>query len=99
MAATLADPSRMVDQEQQLRSSLGFPPHGAIAEISGAVAADYAASLMTATQNVPAAAVMGPRADGRYLVRAEDPSSLADLLASIPRPKGRMRIAVDPPRI
>ncbi len=99
-AAMRADPGRMVDEERRLRASLGFPPHGAIAEISGAVSEIYAAELMAATPELaPNALVMGPRADGRYLLRADDPEQLATILATVPRPKGRMRIAVDPPRI
>ena len=99
-AAMRADPSRMIDEEQALRETLGFPPHGAIAEISGAVADAYALDLGNAiADSSPGAMVMGPRADGRYLLRADDGEQLAALLESVPRPKGRMRIAVDPPRI
>jgi hypothetical protein len=90
----------MVDEERALRATLGFPPHGAIAEISGAAADEYAVELgAAAAATVPPAMVMGPRADGRYLLRADAPEQLAALLETVPRPKGRMRIAVDPPRI
>ncbi len=42
--------------------------------------------------------VLGPRSDGKYLIRADDPQQLADSLAATERPKQRIRIAVDPPR-
>jgi len=41
--------------------------------------------------------VMGPR-DNAWLVRAPDPETLSDLLASVDRPRGRLRIEVDPAR-
>ena len=43
-------------------------------------------------------AVAGP-ADGRYLVRAADADALGTALAAAPRPSGRVRIEVDPPRV
>lgn len=42
--------------------------------------------------------VLGPRSDGRYLVRTSDPETLAEALAGLERPKERVRVAVDPPR-
>jgi primosomal protein N' (replication factor Y) len=42
--------------------------------------------------------VLGP-ADGRWLVRAPDHRTLCDALAALPRPPGRLRVAVDPLRI
>ncbi|MEM7271557.1 MAG: hypothetical protein AAF547_00630 [Actinomycetota bacterium] len=45
-----------------------------------------------------AVSVLGPRQDGRYLVRAPNHGALADVLARTDRPKERVRIAVDPPR-
>ncbi len=99
-AALAGDPARMLNEELDLRRSLGFPPLGAIAEISGAGAEQDTSALgELLMEKAPSAMVMGPRADGRYLLRADDDEQLAELLASVPRPKERMRIAVDPPRI
>ncbi len=42
--------------------------------------------------------VLGP-SDGRWLVRAPDHRALCDALAAVPRPPGRLRVAVDPPRV
>ena len=66
------------------------------AAVSGAGAEDWA---MAATQEQPPLGieVLGP-ADGRWLIRAPDPTRLADWLATIPRPPKRLRIEVDPPR-
>ena len=46
---------------------------------------------------VPGVDVLGPR-DGAWLVRADGPEALADALASVERPAGRLRIEVDPAR-
>jgi primosomal protein N' (replication factor Y) len=46
----------------------------------------------------PGVEVLGP-ADGKWLVRAPDHVVLCDALAATPRPAGRLRVAVDPPRI
>ncbi len=93
-AALAADPGRLVDEERALRAGLGFPPSGAIAEVGGAGAAELLAPLSGRAE----VAVLGPRADGRYLVRADDPERLAAALVALPRPKERVRVAVDPPR-
>jgi len=108
-AAVAGDPDRFAEAEAAQRAELGFPPHGALAEISGAGAADQAARLLAAGDAEPARwpsmRVLGPRSDGRYLVSVPasadtDPwSTLADLLASVPRSKQRVRIAVDPSRV
>ncbi len=93
-AALAADPSRMVDEERALRSALGFPPTGALAEVGGPGAAAFLAPLADVDDLI----VLGPRADGRHLVRAADPDRLADALAALARTKERVRVAVDPPR-
>jgi primosomal protein N' (replication factor Y) len=46
----------------------------------------------------PGIELLGP-ADGRWLVRAPDHRALCDALAGIERPPGRLRVAVDPPRV
>lgn len=94
-AAVAADPGRMVDEELTTRTPLGLPPVGALAELSGAGAEDYAADLMADG----AVTVLGPREDGRYLLRADDAEVLAQVLERVSRPKARIRIAADPPRI
>ncbi|MGH1490664.1 MAG: hypothetical protein ACRBK7_14950 [Acidimicrobiales bacterium] len=102
-AAVAADPGRMIEAERELRSALGFPPMGALAEVGGAGAEEYVTALRA--DEVTAALIdqgtvrpLGPREDGRYLIRAEDPGQLADVLGRTPRPKQRTRVAVDPPR-
>ena len=42
--------------------------------------------------------VMGP-ADGAFLVRAPNHDVLCSALAAVPRPGGRLRVAVDPLRL
>ncbi len=94
-AAHLADPSRFAVAERELREATGMPPTSALAELSGAGAEEMAESL----QGVLGVDLLGPDDRGRYLVRAPDPATLADALATTPRPKARVRVAVDPPRV
>lgn len=93
-AAVRADPGRFSEEERALRRSMGWPPYGALAEISGQAAAGFAEPLRT----VESVTVLGPRDDGRYLLKTGDPDTLADVLAAADRPGGRFRVAVDPPR-
>lgn len=100
-AALTADPGRLVNDEAPLRTALGFPPAMALAEVGGAGASEFVAAL--GRDEDPAGSgsdvsVLGPRHDGRYLVRAPSADELADRLAATERPKERIRIAVDPPR-
>lgn len=102
-AAVAADPGRMIEVERELRGALGFPPFGALAEVGGAGAQEFIGGLLADQATVPlvetgAVQALGPRQDGKYLVRADDPEQLAEVLARSPRPKQRVRVAVDPPR-
>ncbi|MGH9150035.1 MAG: hypothetical protein ACRD0F_06810, partial [Acidimicrobiales bacterium] len=70
---------------------LGFPPHAALAVVSGAAAEAFVAG-------VTGAEVMGPD-QGRWLLRGPDHARLCDALAAAHRPAGRLRIEVDPARV
>lgn len=93
-AAVQSNPSAFTAEERVVRESAGWPPYRAMAEISGAAAAEFVGPFLDRLD----VEVLGPRPDGRYLVRADTSRALADLLAAADRPKGRLRIAVDPPR-
>jgi primosomal protein N' (replication factor Y) (superfamily II helicase) len=93
-AALHADPSRVASAERERRRELRFPPVTAMAEISGAAAGAFVGAI-GAQLGVE---VLGP-SDGRWLVRAPDHRMLCDALAATPRPPGRLRVAVDPPRV
>jgi primosomal protein N' (replication factor Y) (superfamily II helicase) len=93
-AALNADPSRVASAERDRRTQLRFPPVTALAEVSGP-AAD---AFVGAVDACPGLEVMGP-SRGRWLVRAPDHRTLCDALAATPRPPGRLRVAVDPPRV
>ena len=88
-----ADPGRLVEAEAARRRLLGLPPYAALAQVSGAAAAEFVDRL-GAPEGVD---VLGPR-NGAWLVRADGPEALADALASVERPAGRLRIEVDPAR-
>jgi primosomal protein N' (replication factor Y) (superfamily II helicase) len=93
-AALHGDASRVAAAERERRELLRFPPFSAMAEVSGAAAPD----LVTALGHPLGIEVLGP-SNGRWLLRAPDHATLCDALAAAPRPPGRLRVAVDPPRI
>ena len=96
-AVVHADVSGVSDAERARRELLRFPPVTAMAELSGASAAAYVEALEahggTGTVQVVASG------QGRWLVRAPDHATLSDLLGSVRRPPGRLRIEVDPLRV
>jgi primosomal protein N' (replication factor Y) (superfamily II helicase) len=89
-----ADPSRVASAERDRREQLRFPPVTAMAEVSGAAAEAYVGALGACL----GVEVLGP-SDRHWLVRAPDHRTLCDALAATPRPAGRLRVAVDPPRV
>jgi len=90
-AAVHADPGVLASSERPLRSLLGLPPFGALALVRGVGAPEFADGLT----RVKGLEVSETGAD-RYLVRAGDHAVLADGLASVDRPAGRLRVEVDP---
>jgi primosomal protein N' (replication factor Y) len=95
LAAVSADPGVLASAEAEMRMALNLPPFSALAVVSGAAADAYGAALRSAAP--PDVEVSGP-ADGAWSVRAPDHSVLSDLLASVSRPPGRLRVEVDPVR-
>ncbi len=93
-AAVTADVGSWSELEATRRQLLRYPPYAALAEISGVGAADY----MERLGRPLGLEIRGP-VEGRWLVRAEDHEALADALGPVERPKGRLRIAVDPLRL
>jgi primosomal protein N' (replication factor Y) len=93
-AALHADPARVAATEHARRELLRFPPVTAMAEVSGAAAPAFIDAVGTPL----GVEVLGP-SDGRWLLRAPDHRGLCDALAAAERPAGRVRIAVDPPRV
>ncbi len=99
-ALVTGHPALVADAEIERRRALGFPPFGALAELTGDDAALNAAAD-AARHGIDAIQVLGPT-DGRALVVAPDPDALADALAvghAAGRTSGRLRTAVDPPRV
>jgi primosomal protein N' (replication factor Y) len=94
-AVTLADPGLVPAAEAPVRAALRLPPVTALALVSGAAADAYGAALAAAAGE--GVEVLGPH-EHTWTVRAEDHRRLADLLASVPRPPGRLRVEVDPVR-
>ena len=94
LAALHGDPARLADDERPVRQALAFPPFAALARISGQGAEAFVAAL-GGQQTVD----VGEPAAGRWLVRADTTAALCDALAATPRPPGRLRVEVDPPRL
>jgi primosomal protein N' (replication factor Y) len=102
-AIARAEPDRILEVELDYRRTLGYPPFGALAELSGdddplVAAIDALRALDVQSTGVQ---VFGPD-DRRALVIAPTWEALANALSgSLPagRALGRVRAAVDPPRI
>jgi primosomal protein N' len=107
IAARDADPGVVVDGERARRRALSLPPFVALAELSGDAVAVHGAldGLRGLEHQAAGVSVLGPLGEGsdaRALVRAPDADTLSDaLLAVLPgaRALGRLRAAVDPPRV
>jgi primosomal protein N' (replication factor Y) len=107
LAARDADPGYVVDGERARRRALALPPFTALAELSGEPAAVTAAldALGGLEHRAAGVSVLGPLSRGsdvHALVRAPDAGALsAALAAALPgaRAHGRLRAAVDPPRV
>ena len=94
-AAVRADPSIVSDMARDRCRSMGLPPYGAQAQISGPGAATFIEALQRAAD--PAVSIRGP-SSGQFLLRAGSHQPLLDLLARTPRPAERLRVEVDPLR-
>ena len=95
VSAVSADPGVLAAQESEMRRALLLPPFSALAVVSGAAADAYGDALRSSAPE--AVEVRGP-VDGAWSVRAPDHAVLSDLLSSVPRPPGRLRVEVDPVR-
>ena len=98
-ALVRGNPAIVADAELERRRALGFPPFGALAELTGAD--DAIGPVADALRAFIGIQILGPT-DGRALVIAPAADLLADALAaaqSARHPNGRVRFAVDPPRV
>lgn len=82
-------------KEQKMRQAMKLPPFGALAQLSGNGVDDVAATL---AKNV----FLGVSAsrDGSYLVKAQDWTTLTEVLNALEMTKGiKLKIQVDPARV
>ena len=97
--AATGDPEPFAAAETAVRVSTGFPPFGGLAELGGTGPAVAAAA--DAVRAVGLTVLGGT--DARALVRAPSQEELCDRLADVDfsqaRALGRLRVAVDPPRV
>ncbi len=102
-AARRADPTIVAAAERPRRAELGYPPFGALAEIRGDGPAVRV--LVDGLDELDGITVFGPTSAGtglQALVHAPDEPRLCDALALVAPParaEGRLRVAVDPPRV
>ncbi len=92
-AVAAGDPGLVSDAERAVRETLGLPPFSALALVSGAGAESFVAGVDASAVDVL------DGGDGTWLLRAPDHSTLCGGLAATPRAEGRLRVAVDPPRV
>ena len=97
--AATGDPEPFAAAETAVRVATGFPPFGGLAELSGAGPGVTAAADQVRDVGLTVLGGSGARA----LVRAASVEELADRLADVDfsaaRNLGRLRVAVDPPRV
>jgi primosomal protein N' (replication factor Y) len=97
--AATGDPEPFAAAETAVRVATGFAPFGGVAELAGA--ADAVSTAAAAVRDVGLTVLGG--ADARALVRAASIDELCDRLADVDfsaaRNLGRLRVAVDPPRV
>ena len=84
----------LTSRRETRRRLLRFPPVSALAEVSGAAAGAFAEAVRARTR-----IQVVETEPGRWLLRADDHQQLSDELAAVPRPAGRLRVAVDPLRV
>ena len=100
--AASGDPVPLLTAEAARRRASGFPPFGGLAELSGdaTAVAEASAALRDVGDGLQ---VLGPSPAGRALVLAPSAEALAARFASVDlvpaRAAGRLRVAVDPPRV
>lgn len=90
-AAMATDPALVCTAERPRREILGLPPAASLAAVGGEAAKEWIQRF----GNPEGVEVQGPR-DGWWLLRADDPVTLADAAGAVKRPPGRLRLRVDP---
>jgi primosomal protein N' (replication factor Y) len=95
-AAGTSRPGVALEGEEEVRRALCLPPFSALAVVSGDAGPELAERLRACAGEGVDISEMDDR---RWLVRAPDEESLAELLAQAGRPDGRTRVEVGPVRL
>ena len=80
-------------RESNRRELIKYPPFGHLASISGPGSEEFIEGLKALNK----VEILGPN-EGAWLVKSLDVKELVDSLSRVPRPKERLRIAIDPAR-
>ncbi|WP_419841628.1 hypothetical protein [Candidatus Poriferisodalis sp.] len=99
-AAVEADPTAWARAETARREAMALPPASTWALISGAAAGAYVerVSEHDASGEIDVAEAASGSAGSTWRLRSRRREALLDALARMPRPSGRLRVAVDPMR-
>lgn len=93
-AALSTDPSVVSNAEWPRRKMLGLPPAASLAAVGGEAAQEWIQRF----GNPQGIEVQGPH-DGWWMLRADDPGTLAEAAGAVKRPPGRLRLRVDPMKL
>lgn len=88
-AGLSAQPGQLAASLAPIRKALRWPPYAAVATVGGPNAAAFVASAPPQLQ------ILGP-SEGTYMLKATSLDALADALASMQRPAGKLGLRVDP---
>ena len=83
-------PTEVLAGDSAVRESLRFPPFGSMARIGGSAGPAFVAEIP------PTSPLTVHETPNDWLVRSDRRETLARVLGSIERPKGRLRLQVDP---
>ena len=100
-AAMSAEPDSLNESERERRALFELPPVATIAVIGGDAAGAFVEAIAAASVVVagPPDLRIDQGAPGQWMIRSADRRGLLDLLATIERPPGRLRLQIDPLRL
>ena len=99
VAALGADPEALAGHERDRRELLEMPPLVSIAVLGGPASPAFVGAMTASEHAAPADLQIDESGDGLWIVRSADRRGLLNLLATVERPPGRLRLQIDPMRL